>query len=397
MSPRRLVCWAALLFVVPAWVRADGYRTSVGSGDAEIPVVVVRGTPYEMGLALGKLTAPEARSLVDGFLSLVQADGSPRFADAALDAAWEAIRPHTSARFQEELSGLADGAGIPFERVRRAHMVPVVSDYACSSLAAWGDATKHGHLYQTRNLDWILAARAHDRPCLVVYLPDRGIPHVNVSFAGYIGVNTGMNAQGIVLSEMGDSPGRDYPFDLDGTHFTTLFRDILHEADSLDRAVAMIRDAKRIKKYHYVIGDGDAPAAVKIKAHAPDLVIWGDDDPADELAPNVLPRVVYQDEGRGAFAPLKAAWGKIDETVMKDTSCAIPIKGGNVLSVVYDATDRELWVSYAKGDAEAYTRPFVHLKLADYLADGPPRPPLATWPATTAAPPPAQASAPSSR
>lgn len=394
MSPDCVVFPLLLGCLLATPADAKGYRTTAGSGDAEFPVVVVRGTPYEMGLALGKLTAPEAQSLVDSFLALIQSSGSPRFNNDALDAAWKAIAPHTSDRFKQELEGLAEGTGIPLERLRRAHMVPVVSDYACSSLAAWGPATKDGHLYQTRNLDWILAARAHDRPCVVIYIPQDGIPHVNVSFAGYIGVNTGMNAQGIVLSEMGDSPEADYPYDLNGAHFTTLFRDILFEADSLDRAVGMIRDAKRIKKYHYVVGDGDLPGAVKIKAHAPDLVVWHDNDPTDELAPNVLKQVVYQDEGRGAFEPLKAAWGKIDESVMKETSCAIPIQGENVLSVVYDATDRALWVSYAKGEAEAYTRPFVPIRLADYLGDTPPRPPLATWPET---PTRAQVSAPESR
>lgn len=394
MPPSRFAMPVLLLFAIASAASADGYRTTVGSGESEIPVVVVRGTPYEMGLALGKLTAPEARSLVDGFLALVQSSGSPRFTNEALDDAWKAVAPHTSAQFKEELEGLAEGAGIPLDRLRRAHMVPVVSDYACSSLAAWGKATRDGHLYQTRNLDWILAARAHDRPCVVVYIPKEGVPHLNVSFAGYIGVNTGMNAQGIVLSEMGDSPGKDYPYDLNGTHFTTLFRDILYQADSLDRAIGMIQDAKRIKKYHYVIGDGDLPGAVKIKAHAPDLVIWKDNDPTDELAPNVLQQVVYQDEGRGAFSPLQSAWGKIDETVMKDTSCAIPIKGGNVLSVVYDATDREVWVSYARGETEAYTRPFVPIKMADYLGTTPPKPPLATWPETAIS---AQLSAPASR
>lgn len=396
MPPSRLALPVLALLAMANASLADGYRTVVGSGDAQIPVVVVRGTPYEMGLALGKLTAPEAKSLVDGFLALVQSSGSPRFTNDSLDAAWNAVAPHTSARFKEELRGLAEGANIPLERLQRAHAVPIVSDYACSSLAAWGKATRDGHLYQTRNLDWILAARAHDRPCVVVYIPNEGIPHLNVSFSGYIGVNTGMNAQGIVLSEMGDSPSKDYPFDLNGTHFTTLFRDILYEADSLDHAVKMIKGAKRIKKYHYVIGDGDLPSAVKMKAHAPDLLIWKDNDPTDELAPNVLEQVVYQDEGRGAFEPLKSAWGKIDETAMKETSCAIPIKGGNVLSVVYDATDREAWVSYAKGETEAYLRPFVHIKMSDYLGKTPPKPPVATWPETTISAQ-AQESVPASR
>jgi hypothetical protein len=377
---RAAVCLAFLLLSAAA--RAEGYRTSVGTGDAAIPVVVVRGTPFEMGYALGKLTAEETRKLVVGFLKLAQADGSERYSDKALDDAGASVGPHTSQRFKDEMRGLAEGTGLPFESVRRAYMVPVVGNYSCSALAAWGTATKDGHLYQTRNLDWMLAARAHDTPSLVVYLPNDGIPHLNVTFAGYAGVNTGMNALGIVLSEMGDSPGREYPYDLDGAHFTTMFRDILYQCDTLEKAVSFIKATKRIKKYHYVVGDGKAPRAVKIKAHAPDLVVWSDNDPHDELAPNVLPSVLYQDEGRGAFGPLKADHGQIDAETMRRTACAIPIKGGNVLDVVYDATALEVWVSYARGETEAYLRPFVHVKLSDYLRYDPKAAgAVATWPA----------------
>lgn len=385
MRTRRIMAVAGLLVAAATTAgRAEGYRTTIGPPEARIPVVVVRGTPYEMGFALGKLTAPEARKLVTSFLQMVQSEGSPRFQDEALDAAWAKVSPHMSPRFVEELKGLADGIGLPFDAVRRAHMVPVVSDYACSSIAAWGKATKDGHLYQTRNLDWILEAHAHDLPCVIVYHPKDGIPHVNVSFAGYIGVNTGINAQGIVLSEMGDSPKRDYPFNLDGAHFTHLFRDILQDCDSIDAAVDRIKSAQRIKKYHYVVGDGQAPRAVKMKAHAPDLVIWNDNDPTDELAPRVLDDVVYQDEGRGAFEPLKQAWGRIDAETLKGVACAIPIKGGNVLDVVYDATACEFWVSYARGETEAYLRPFVHVRMADYLTYDPSKS-EAAWPAAPAA------------
>jgi hypothetical protein len=378
---------AFLTALIAPTARSEGYRTSVGSGDEAIPVIVVRGTPYEMGLAHGKLMAAEARRLLEGFLRTVRESDPVRYGDEALDAAWEAVRPFTSARYQDELRGLAEGAGLPPETVRRAHMVPVVSNYSCSSLAAWGSATRDGHLYQTRDLDWNLQAHAHDTPCLAVYLPDAGIPHINVTFAGCIGVNTGMNARGIVLSEMGDSPGSDYPYKLDGEPFMSLFRDILYDAGNLDQAVRRVQDAKRIKKYHYVIGDGRGLRAVKMRAHAPDLVIWKDDDPADELAPRVLKDVVYQDEGRGAFEPLRQAWGKIDADTLREIACAIPIRGHNVLDVVYDATALELWVSYARLDVEAYKQPFVHVKLADYLTYDPRAAHAsATWPAPLSAP-----------
>jgi len=344
-----------------------GVLTSVGSGEDKIPLVVVRGTPYEMGKKLGELTRRDAVEFVHTALERVQASDPKRFSDPAMDAAWKALEPYTDRRFQEELRGLADGTGLPIEVLRRSHALPAIADYACSSIAAWGSATKDGHLYQTRNLDWEMHLTAQDHPCIVVYIPNEGIPHANISFAGCIGANTGINARGIVLSEMGDSPGSEYPFDINGVHFTTLFRTVLYDADSLDKAVAIFKSAHRIKKYHFVVGDGKNRQAVKMLAHAPNLIVWKDNDPQDELAPEVLKNLVYQDEGRGAFAPLKRVYGKIGAPEMIDVACKIPIKGGNVLDVVYDATALEFWVAYAKKEIEAYKRPFVHVKLKDYV------------------------------
>ena len=133
---------------------------------------------------------------------------------------------------------------------------------------------------------------------MVIYVPKEGIAHINPSFIGSIGCHTGMNAEGITLTEIGDSPGRDKPYDLHGLHFMMMFRDILYSAKSLDQAVQMIKDTKRIKKYHFVVGDGKIPAAVKMKAWAPNLLIWKDNDPKDEMAPHVFPNVVYHAEGR---------------------------------------------------------------------------------------------------
>lgn len=348
-------------------LQADGYRTSIGSGPDQIPVVVVKGTPYEMGQQQGKLIRAEATEMIQSLMQKVQAGEPERCSNASLDAAWNAIAPHTDVRFKEELRGFAAGSGISLKTLQRAHAMPVVMDYSCSSIAAWGSATKDGHLYQTRNLDWSINLGVQDYPCITVYIPEQGVPHVNITFAGFIGANTGMNARGIVLSEMGDSPGKEYPFEMNGVHFTTLFRQVMYDAQDLDQAVDLFKQAKRIKKYHYVVGDGTSRRAVKMLAHAPDLIIWKDNDPGDELAPAVMKDLVYQDEGRGAFQPLQQVYGKIGAHEMRKIACQIPIKGGNILDVIYDATALEFWVAYAEKQDEAYRRPFVHFKLKDYL------------------------------
>src|ERR1039457_2585445 len=130
-----------------------------------------------------------------------------------------------------------------------------------------------------------------------------------------------------------------------------MFRDILYSARTLDQAVQMIKDTKRIKKYHFVVGDGKIPAAVKMKAWAPNLVIWKDNDPKDELAPNVFPNVVYHAEGRGPTARAhlsQYANGRYDADAVIQLSKAIGSLGGNLMNAVYEGSGGHrllLWAS----------------------------------------------------
>jgi isopenicillin-N N-acyltransferase like protein len=346
---------------------AEGYRTVIRDNNREIPVCVVKGSPREMGYAFGKLFQAEAKELIHDMLEAGRRESPEEFSNKALDAAWATQSPFIADRLKEEIAGVAAGCGGPLADLQRVHMIPLISDYSCSSLALWDKATSNGDLYLTRNLDWEMAVRAHDRAALVVYLPDQGIAHLNVSFAGYVGSNTGMNAAGIALSEMGDSPGRDKPYDLKGVHFTMLFREIMYEADTLEEALGLLHNAPRIKKYHYVFGSGREKKSAKIKAHAPSLEIWPDNDPKDELAPAVAEDLVYNDEGRGAFPHLKKDYGRHTPSTILNIVKLIPIRGSNVLDIVYDATSLDFWISYAQGETEAYKMPFVHGNLKTFM------------------------------
>lgn len=350
-----------------------GYRTRVAGDGAEIPVVVVGGTPRQMGWHLGRLMAAEIKALVPPLLAKVK--GSMGIDDATLAAAWATQSAWIDDRVEQELVGLAEGSGVDLALLQAVHAVPLLMPYSCSAIAAWGSATADGHLYQTRNLDWELGLGAHEYPVLVVYLPAAGRAHLVPTFAGFVGANCGLSAAGIALSEMGDSPAKEMPYDLHAPHFTTYFRSFLYDADSLTEVLDTFTALERVKKYHFVFGDGRADRrAVKIRAHASndgdDLRVWTADDPTDELAPNVLPDVVYQDEGRGAFPHLRTHHGSLDARKLTEVACAIPIKGGNVLDAVFDATDLVAWVSYAGTGGEAYERPFLRLALAELDGDG---------------------------
>ncbi len=357
-----------------AAVGGSGYRTVARNGDVSVPVVVVGGTPYEMGWHLGHLLKPEINQFVPSVVAGMKT--ALKMSDAQLDATWASMAAFTDDRVERELLGVADGAGIPRRTLQQAHCIPLLMPYSCSSVAAWGKATADGHLYQTRDLDWNLEIKAHEFPAVVVYLPSEGHPHVLPTFAGFSGANCGLSAAGIALSEMGDSPAREMPYPIDAPHFTSLFRTMLYDAQDLSEALAIFRQNPLSKRYHFVFGDGrQEKRAVKIRAHMPEPVgeqvkIWTDNDSTDELAPAVLPCVVYQDEGRGAFPIVKKEYGKLDGPRMIDLATRIPICGDNVMDVVFDATALRLWVSYAHGDREAYQRPFVEVDLRALDGDG---------------------------
>lgn len=244
------------LFARPAAREGGGHRILVGEGDVQLPVVVVRGSPYEMGCQLGRLIGEQMRVFIPSAMAKIHHE--LKVEAETLQEVWARTAAYADDRVEQELARLADGSRMPLSLLQAVHAVPLLMPYSCSSIAAWGEATEDGHLYQTRNLDWSLAMKAHEFPVIVVYRPDHGLPHVVPTFAGMIGAHTGMNARGIALSEMGDASAK---------------------------------------------------------------------------------------ENR------------------------IPIKGGNVMNVVYDATSLRMWVSYAKGDQEAYERPYVFLDLHALDAD----------------------------
>jgi len=352
----------------------SGHRTEIGEADHRFPVVVVRGTPYEMGWQLGRLIRDEMHRFIPPTVAgLTEQLGLEK---ETLVEAWTRSAAYADDRVEQELLGLADASGVPLTTLQAMHALPLLMPYSCSSIAVWGDATEDGHLYQTRNLDWNLAVRAHDYPVIVVYIPDEGIPHVVPTFAGMIGAHTGMNLRGIALSEMGDASAKEAPYQVHAPHFTVFFRTMLYDASSLTQALDIFRAQVPTKRYHYVFGDGvEELRAVKVRAHSPEpadawLKIWNDNDPTDEFAPNVLRCLVYNDEGRGAFPSLQKLLGNLNGPRLIELANQIPIRGGNVENVVYDATAMRLWVSYARGDQEAYLRPYAFLDLKALDADG---------------------------
>jgi hypothetical protein len=351
----------------------NGLVKTVGSGTDEIKVLIVKGTPYEMGRQMGSLLKEDIDDCLNDFLTAVKSDDPDMYSDDQLDQAWKTNAPYIDSRIIEEMQGMADGSGLPLKIIQRAHMVPVVSSYACSGVAVWGSATKNQHTYQLRNLDFTKWANLQEHPLIVFYIPKNGTPHANITFAGYIGSHTGISANHLVFGEKGASPSREYPYDLNGSHFSFLFRSMMYDSKSLDDILNTVKTTKLIKRYYLYFSDGntDTQGGAKVRVSTPDdvkLSVWKDNDQSDPVAPYVAPGCIYHTmKNSVAFVMIQKNLGKFDENNMIELSKAVADKDGNLLNVVYDATTLEMWVAYANKWEDASQQTYVHLNMNDYL------------------------------
>ena len=352
-----------------------GYLTTAGKGKDEIKIVVVKGTPYEMGFQLGNLLKNDIDSCLTEFVDLARKEEPQIYSNAQLDKAWTTNSPYIDPRIKEEMKGLAEATGIDLKIIERVHMLPVVSPYACSGVAVWGKATETGHTYQLRNLDYTMDAHLQDYPVVVIYVPDSGAVHANVTFAGYIGSNTGMNANHLVFGEKGESPGSEFPYKVNGAHFSFLFRQMMYDDRTLNDIIHTIQTTPLIKRYFLFFSDGnkETQGAVKVLVSTPDSVkyhIWKDNDSTDIDAPNVLPNVIYHTMNNPvAFKMLKENYGQFNSQKMIDLSKAVADEGGNLMDVVYDATTLEMWVAYANGPEDASKQNYIHISMDKYLKE----------------------------
>lgn len=354
--------------VQPEPAQITGELGSIGEGPDAMHLVTLWGTPYEMGYAHGKLGGDRIKAFYQRMI-LAMAIGM-KVKVEALDEAWAQMEPFVAEHHKEEMRGLADGAGVPLQMVQRAHAIPDLSEFNCTFFAAWGDATPDGRLHQIRALDYATQAGIQDEPALIVCKPEGRNAFVNIAWLGFIGCVSGMNEKHIALSEIGEHFG-DEVETLAGEPMPFLMRRVLEEANSLDEAIAIFKQANRTSSFLYCIGDANIPAARALRTSRDFCEVYGPEDYGDMSLPNV----VYWSMGcesrwnRKVYDVLKDRLGRIDAEVgMYDVMRGLGT--GNLHAVHYDVTALRLWVANATPAPEntpAYNQEYVFFDFAAAL------------------------------
>jgi hypothetical protein len=339
-------------------------------------VLHVSGSHYEMGYQHGVLLKESIRQnlhnlvQVKGDMTLVELGPLRLKPRQAIETILQVQKRFVPEKYFEELRGLADGAGVPLADVQVANFIPEM--FHCSGFAVMNSATRDGTLYHGRVLDYATDWGLQEHALVLVAQPKDGIPFVNVTYSGFIGSVSGMNARQVSIGEMGGGGLGHW----EGMPMSFLVREVLERAGDLDAAVAIFRDHPRTCQYFYVIADAKTNRAVGMEAswNVFDVIEPGQAHP---LLPTAIKDAVVLSAGdryEQLARRVQDGHGKLTaEAAIRLMDRPVAMKS-NLHNVLFEPKTTRFWVAHAGPDGQpAAERTYHKFELAELLKREPGR------------------------
>ncbi len=368
---------ASLGQTIPTLGPVTGERrllASEGAGRLEeidgTKVLLLKGTPGEMGRQHGVLMKKQVRNLVDRILygvGIGSSFGKGKWFIGEIESAQKRLNPFMDERYYREMDAMAVAANLDKEEVRLANFFPEL--FHCSGFALYGDATEGGKMYHGRILDYLKGVGLEQNALVIVLQPDQGNAWVNISYAGFIGSVTAMNEKHIAIGEMGGKGQGNW----DGKPMAELVREVMEKANTLDEAVDIMRKGPRTCEYYYVISDAKTKKAVGIAATATtfEVIMPGQ---GHEKLPHPFKDAVLMSAGdryEKLSERVKDGYGKFTADSARDLMKRPVCMNSNIHSVLFEPESLDFWVANADGKNVASHTRFTKYNLADLIKSAP--------------------------
>ncbi|WP_417874195.1 C45 family autoproteolytic acyltransferase/hydolase [Xanthomarina gelatinilytica] len=260
-----------------SFITEKGYLTKNKFGQWEM---YVSGDPYQIGLNTGSLTQELFEEQEHAFLSKVDELVPSKFKQYLLRKmlAWynRKMYLHVPEEYKSEILGVSKYAGDSYDYVADdylrilyfhsahdiGHALQDLMLVGCSSFAAWGNKTEDGNLIIGRNFDFYAGDPFAKNKIIAFVKPSNGYPFMSVTWAGMMGVVSGMNNQGLTVTiNAGKS---DIPW-VAKTPISILTREILQYASNIEEAIAIAKKRQVFVSESIFIGSDKDNRAITIE------------------------------------------------------------------------------------------------------------------------------------
>jgi hypothetical protein len=173
------------------------------------------GTYYEMGYAHGYLMADKIRDLIDTYVIGTLASGNVADYKTLLANDANPSVVQWQQQYLDEINGMADGMAASGKNLYvpslgrnidardiRAFNLFIEFVFGCSSFGVWGNATTNGETIVARNMDFYYDDQGYmtNYQVIIAYEPTGKAKFVSFAWPGWIGVSSGMNESGVIVT-----------------------------------------------------------------------------------------------------------------------------------------------------------------------------------------------------
>jgi isopenicillin-N N-acyltransferase like protein len=249
----------------------------------------LEGTPYEIGYASGLLTQEliyeQEKVFLDRLRELIPSKlyqkfmlGFIRFFNRDLD---EYVKPE----YQQEIFGLSrfvspefDFMGPAYARMLSyqaahdlGHAIQNMNLVACTAFGAWDSRSADSSLILGRNFDFYINDDFAKNKVLCFISPDSGYRFVTVTWAGFAGVVSGMNEQGLTITL--NAAKSSIPYGAK-TPVSLLAREILQYARNISEAYNIAQKRETFVAESFLVGSAADHKAVVIEKSPGNISVY---------------------------------------------------------------------------------------------------------------------------
>jgi predicted choloylglycine hydrolase len=277
-------------FVVPAAPAAEPFRYPEGKHNQGrltyvqgLPVLVVAGTPEEIGEQTAVLAVKPAGRVLDypeDILRHVAArvPGLPgelayRTARQFFVSTGLAMLRHFPPDHRQEMEALVKAGGFDRQRIVLGNtmfdaknvFLELRRQFGCSTLIVEPQrSATNGPLFG-RNLDYPSLGYVQQYSLVTVCRPRGKHAFAAVGFPGLVGCLSGMNDAGLALAILEVYASSDGPaFDPQGTPYALCYRRLLEECATVDEAVQLLRSLKRTTTTNLAVCDKSGGVVLEV-------------------------------------------------------------------------------------------------------------------------------------
>lgn len=378
MFPRVGLLPAVAVVLVPVLVQAEEpFRYREGrSGKAELkyvndlPVLVVDGTPEEVGQQTGELLKPALTRMLSFSKEFLKGLGYEKRWPMLVEVS-KGMSKQFPPDHLKEIDALVKEAGVDRELVLVGCSFPDISKAGgCSTLIVEADRSASGKPLFGRNLDYPTLGKLQEFSLITVYRPTGKHAFVSVGFPGIIGVFSGMNDAGLSRATLESYVAKDGAPKLNpkGVAYTLLYRRILEECTTLDEAEKLLRSTERTTMNNLAICDRNGgavfeftPKTVAVRRAEKGICPCTNHFRTEELAKDTKCR---------RYDALSKAWDidKLDRAAVAKLLHAANQGEFTLQTMIFEPADRKLHLALGKCPTSAL--PMKELDLTPYFERG---------------------------